>query len=76
MGIEPRKRQNGVLRTSACVEGNTELDEKASPEQTPRGRRPRACAQAYWMGTERSGCLPSRRMVRAGRIGKSKDERR
>ncbi len=51
--------ETGVPRTWAYAEGNTARDENASPAQTPRGRRPRACADAYRAGTERADCRPS-----------------
>jgi len=56
--LSHESREIGVPRTSASVEGNTALDDNASPEQTPRGRRPRACADAYRAGTERADCRP------------------
>jgi hypothetical protein len=74
--LSHESRKIGVPRTSAGVEGKTALDDSASPERTPRGRRPRACADAYRAGTERADCRPLARMEQAGRIGKSKDERR
>jgi lipid-binding SYLF domain-containing protein len=64
--------ETGVPRNWAYAEGNTALDENASSAQTPRGRRPRACADAYRAGTERADCHPSGMMALAGRIGKSK----
>src|SRR5687768_13144181 len=64
--------KTGVPRNWAYAEGNTGRDENARPAQTPRGRRPRACADAYRAGTERADCRPLGKMALMGRIGKSK----
>lgn len=70
--LSHESREIGVPSVSANDEGKTALGDKASPEQTPRGRRPRACADAYRAGTERADCRPLSWMAMAGRIGKSK----
>ena len=50
-----RERTNSGLPTSFLrMEGNTGMRDKVSPLPSPRGRRPSACIEASWMGTERS----------------------
>ena len=70
---EPLSREmtnSGLPTPSKQAEGNTGSGEKVSPDLRPRGRRPSACIEASWMGTERSpepvdGKSRLRRVVKA-----------
>jgi hypothetical protein len=54
---EPLSREmtnSGLPTPSKHAEGNMGLGVMVSPDSRPRGRRPSACIEASWMGTERS----------------------
>lgn len=54
---EPLSREiakPGLPTSFLRMEGNTGMGAKVSPFPSPRGRRPSACIEASWMGTERS----------------------
>src|SRR5271170_6618451 len=63
-------RSTGEPTPLSYAEGNTVSDDKASPRQSPRGRRPSACVETPCTGTGRSQDR-SRPTVAGGRAGKA-----
>src|SRR2546425_4607697 len=65
----------GVPTALLSAEGNIDCSECLCCRRTPRGLRPQACTETFWMGTGRShGCL--RKQTASGSLRTSADDER